>query len=201
MRDDLHKAASIPLIAQRWAKMSLREADVLNGRVGVALENLVHSECDREISPRFLKWLAELYSLGTAPLLLADQADFLDSPSGNGGPLEHEVLCAVSDLMNKGAVTVEQLHREAVDSLGRGILDRLESYIRALEARAQADRSPETRQWIKQMRKDSRRFDSRSFANNYLRDSRFRESRPEMPPPSPDDNLATRATRKEDNDE
>lgn len=201
MRDDLFKAASIPLKAQRWAKMSTREADVLNGRVGVALEDLVRSECGREISPGLLKWFAELYSLGTAPLLLTDQADFLHSPSGNGGPLEHEVLCAVSDLMKKEAVTVEQLLREAVDSLGRGIAARLESYIRAFEARAQADRSPETRQWIKQMRKDSRSFDSRSFASKYLRDSRFRESRPEMPPLSRDDNLARPTTRKEDNDE
>lgn len=201
MRDDLFKSASIPLKAQRWAKMSARESDVLNGRVGVALEDLVRSECGREISPRFLKWLAELYSLGTAPSLFIDQADFLDSPSGNGGPLEHEVLCAVSDLMKKEAVTVEQLQQEVVDSLGRGIPARLESYIRALEARAQADRSPETRQWIKQMRKDSRSFDSRSFASKYLRDSQFRERRPETPPPSPDVNLARRITRKEDNDE
>lgn len=116
--------------------MSAREADVHNGRVRAALADLVRSECDREISLKFLKWFAELRALRSARSLLGDQADFLERPSGSGGPLEYEVQCAVSDLMDENGVTAEDLEKEAVDSLCRSIRNRLESYIRRLKLRS-----------------------------------------------------------------
>ena len=195
MRDDLFKAASAPKQARRWAKMSAREADVQNGRALAALEDLVRSDCRREISPRFLKWFAALHLLRTARSLLTDPADFLDRPSGDGGPLEYEVLCAVSDVMNEPGVTAEHLEREAVDALGRAIPDRLESYIRAFEAEAQTDRDLEAQRWIEQMRDESCRFEPNSFASNYLRDREFRESRPEMPRLSTEEDLTGRINR------
>lgn len=201
MRDDLFKAASVPPQARRWAKMSAREADVQNGRARAALEDLVRSDCRREISPRFLKWFAALHLLRTARSLLTAPADFLDRPSGDGGPLEYDVLCAVSDVMNEPGVTAEHREREAVDSLGRAIRDRLESYIRAFEAEAQTDRDPEARRWIEQMREDQRRFDPSSFASKYLLDSQFREGRPEMPRLSADEDLTRRTRNLEDNDD
>lgn len=181
--------------------MSGREADVQSGRADAALADLVRSECDREISPRFLKWLAELHLLRTARSLLTAPADVLDSPSGTGGPLEYGVQCAISDLMNEAEVTAEQLEKKAIDSLSRGIPARVESYIRAFEAAAQADRSPEARERIERMRKDLRRFEPSSFASNYLFDSQFRESRPQRPRPSPDEDLARRITSSEAKDE
>ena len=168
--------------------MSARPADVQSGRARAALDDLVRSVCNREVSPEFLKWIAELVSLCSAPSLLGDRADFLDRPSGSGGLLESEVLCAVLDLMNEQGVRAGPLLRKAVDSLGRSVLDRLDSYIRAVEADADADRSVEVRRGIERMREHSRRFDSGSFARGYLLES-HRESRPERPQLSTDEDL------------
>lgn len=179
--------------------MSARPADVQSGRARAALEDLVRSECNREVSPEFLKWIAGLVSLRSVPSLLGDRADFFDRPSGSGGPLEFEVLCAL-DLMNEQGARAEPLLRKAIDSLGQSVLDRLDSYIRAVEADADADRSVEVRRGIKRMREDSRRFDSGSFARGYLLES-HRESRPERPQLSTDEDLTGHVSTLVDNHE
>lgn len=181
--------------------MSAREADVHNGRARAALEDLVRSECAREISRKFLKWFAELRALRSARSLLGDQADFLERPSGSGGPLEYEVQCAVSDLMDENGVTAEDLEKEAVDSLCRSIRSRLESYIRAFEAEVHANGNLDVRQPVKQMRQLVREFDLDAFASNYLLDSQFRASRPGTPPLSLNEDLTRHVRRSEGNGE